>query len=388
MDKASALIDPSSSIPKYLQLQQILADAIDRGEWRVGERVCTEQELRERYQVSAGTVTRALRELARRGLVSRKRGGGTFLRARHPSVAADREALTVFVTERDCMVADARLRSLGTINWFISYDLNRGIVNSCEGCVRLLREVELPAALAECPPDQRGAILVDPARETLEFLERESIPFVRFLTDARGPKVAPNTIVQERVRAVYDGMAHLIDTLGHRDIAFVTSGSRAHHDRFVGYALALQAFNIPYRGELAVRDKLAGTFESGVEAMQRLLAGDVPFTAAFVDTAMKALGAIHALREAGRRVPEDVSILAFDDYPGLDKADPPLTTIAPPYYDVGATAVRMLRERIASDWDVPGCEVSARLVIRESCARRTEAKEAVPDTQAQGGSKP
>ena len=85
---------------------------------------------------------------------------------------------------------------------------------------------------------------------------------------------------------------------------------------------------------------------SGHAAMARLLAR-TPFDAAFVASDVVALGAIGALREAGRRVPDDVSIVGFDDIPLAAYFDPPLTTVRLPAFELGQAAGRALLERIA-----------------------------------------
>ena len=75
------------------------------------------------------------------------------------------------------------------------------------------------------------------------------------------------------------------------------------------------------------------------------------FDAAFVASDVVALGAIGALREAGRRVPDDVSIVGFDDIPLAAYFDPPLTTVRLPAYELGHAAGRALLERIAGSRD-------------------------------------
>ena len=104
--------------------------------------------------------------------------------------------------------------------------------------------------------------------------------------------------------------------------------------------------------------------------MARLLAG-TPFDAAFVASDVVALGALGALREAGRRVPDDISVVGFDDIPLAAYFDPPLTTIRLPAYELGHAAGRALLERIA-DRDDPGRTLlPTELIVRASTAPST-----------------
>jgi len=92
-------------------------------------------------------------------------------------------------------------------------------------------------------------------------------------------------------------------------------------------------------------------------------------TAVFVDTDLKAEGAIQAITEAGLRVPEDISILGFDGAPGTDKLTPSLTTIYVPHFEMGQRAAEMVQEVIASGKVFEPQIFNASLLIRDSCAK-------------------
>jgi DNA-binding LacI/PurR family transcriptional regulator len=92
---------------------------------------------------------------------------------------------------------------------------------------------------------------------------------------------------------------------------------------------------------------------SGFAAMQRLLAADPDLTAVFAANDHMALGALRALDEAGRRVPEDVSLVGFDDVPEAEFFRPPLSTVRQHFPEAGRRAVRLLLEIIRPD-EAPG----------------------------------
>lgn len=165
---------------------------------------------------------------------------------------------------------------------------------------------------------------------------------------------------------------HLLE-LGHREIAFV-SGDPAHPDaieRLYGYRAALEAEGVRFERQLVV----AGGFSegSGLEAVNRLIAAGQHFTAIFAANDEMAFGAALGLRRHGLRVPEDVSIVGFDDLPAAQFSNPPLTTIRQPAYELGRLAAADMLRLLAGR--EPESEVPVpRLITRESCRRLTGKK--------------
>jgi LacI family transcriptional regulator len=127
---------------------------------------------------------------------------------------------------------------------------------------------------------------------------------------------------------------------GHRHIAFITGlpGAWAARERLSGYRSALRDAGIAYDDELV----LAGNFraDSGYELTGRLLAGRTRPTAIVCGNDLMALGAYLALKESGLRIPDDISVVGYDDQEDL-AADlrPALSTVRLPYYEMGRQAV-------------------------------------------------
>ncbi len=166
---------------------------------------------------------------------------------------------------------------------------------------------------------------------------------------------------------------YLID-LGHTQIGMITgpAGWKSVSDRALGYEQALESAGITVDQDLIVQGEnwLHG---SGFKAMKELLGRNKPFTAVFVQNDRMARGAIIALREAGLRVPEDVSIVGYDDIPEAEYSDPPLTTIRQPMREVGKAAARMLIKMIDDPNATPQQVLfDTELVIRSSCIRRNQ----------------
>jgi LacI family transcriptional regulator len=157
---------------------------------------------------------------------------------------------------------------------------------------------------------------------------------------------------------------HLID-LGHRRIAYI-GGDPEHPDaveRQRGYQIALEAAGL--RIDAAIVQQGDFSEQSGLAAVERLLAGQGRFSAIFAANDQMAFGAAVGLHRHGKRVPDDVSLVGFDDLAGSVFFVPPLTTIHNPIQEIGQLAAQAILRLLSGD--APQGEVPApRLVVRES----------------------
>jgi DNA-binding LacI/PurR family transcriptional regulator len=170
---------------------------------------------------------------------------------------------------------------------------------------------------------------------------------------------------------------HLIQH-GHTRIGYISGpvDAVARGQRREGWAKALTAAALPVDETLVVEPVEGGGLPAGGEAGTRaLLALPDPPTAIFCYNDMTALGALRAAREAGRRVPTDLSLVGFDDIALAGYTDPPLTTIAQPKTEMGRRAVEMLLALLdkANGAGVARAVLLAgRLVVRGSVAGARE----------------
>ena len=160
---------------------------------------------------------------------------------------------------------------------------------------------------------------------------------------------------------------HLIQ-LGHRNIAFIT-GSLEHPDsveRFNGYKAALEAAHIAFDPELVIQGEYHEV--SGLLAVERLLDSSKQFTAIFAANDQMAIGASLALHRRSLRVPEDVSLIGFDDLPASLYGIPPLSTIHQPAYELGQIAATAMLQ-LLSDQQPNVVVPEPQLIVRESSRR-------------------
>ena len=160
---------------------------------------------------------------------------------------------------------------------------------------------------------------------------------------------------------------HLIE-LGHQRIAFI-AGDQDHPDaneRLRGYRAALETAGIAFEPELVVPGEYHEV--SGLLAVDRLLERRQRFTAIFAANDQMAIGAALGLQRRSLRVPEDVSLVGFDDLPSSVYAIPPLSTVHQPAYELGRLAAAAVLQLLAGK--TPDAEMPApRLIARESSRR-------------------
>jgi LacI family transcriptional regulator len=162
--------------------------------------------------------------------------------------------------------------------------------------------------------------------------------------------------------------AHLVD-LGHRRIAHIPFAPKEYEavtQRLAGYEKALEEGGIAPDPQLVVCADISA--RSGYLAMQQLLQRQVEFTALFAGNDTVAIGAMRALAEAGRSVPQDVAIVGFDDIPLAAFAMPSLTTLHIDPVTQGKEAVAMLLAQMnGTIYHRPEVAYETSLIIRESC---------------------
>jgi LacI family transcriptional regulator len=204
----------------------------------------------------------------------------------------------------------------------------------------------------------------------IEAVRQRRIPFVLI---GRHPVHTDITYVDvDNRNSSRDAVLHLL-RLGYKRVATISGPLNmiGGMDRLAGYKDALKARGIASDPRLIAEGDF--TEESGFGGMQLLLphAPDAVFVAS--DT--MALGALRALREAGKRIPEDIALVGYDDMPFAARTDPPLTTVRQPIHRAGFVAAETLMDLIQEDDSSPRRVIlPTELVIRDSCGARLKSE--------------
>ena len=212
-----------------------------------------------------------------------------------------------------------------------------------------------------------GLLLVLPrnAGAYLDTLRQRQFPHV--LVDYLSDKQNVPSVSTTNFRGAYDAMSFLL-SLGHQRIGIITGTMEfgCARDRLDGYRAALKDHGIPTNPQLVCE----GDFmqPQGYECAQRLLGLAERPSAIFASNDMMAFGVMEAARERGLRLPEDLSIVGFDDIPQASHVHPALTTIRQPLEEMGRSAALLLLKYIAHpNAEIERIELPTRLIIRESC---------------------
>ncbi|GGJ45104.1 LacI family DNA-binding transcriptional regulator [Deinococcus roseus] len=200
------------------------------------------------------------------------------------------------------------------------------------------------------------------SEDHLRTLTRQ-IPLV--ILDRLVKGLEKHCIPMNNTLGAYMATKHLLD-LGHRQIAHVAgmAGNQDSIERLAGYRQALTDAGVPYDAHLVIQ----GDFRelSGILAVEILLSRSVQFSAIFCANDQMAYGVRLALFRKGIRVPQDISLVGFDDIAGSDYITPPLTTIKHPIYEMGFAAGKGLL-KVLNQQPFPSFpDFPPSLVVRES----------------------
>ncbi|MEU7366442.1 LacI family DNA-binding transcriptional regulator [Streptomyces hygroscopicus] len=210
-------------------------------------------------------------------------------------------------------------------------------------------------------------VIVAPSAEPaglMDYLTRHEVPAVlldRLVGDAHDQVCAENAPPVEQL------VLHLAD-LGHTRVGLVAGlpGLSTTTERIAGYRAGLERRGLPFRPALLAD----GHSEAGgaEDAVHRLLASPEPPTAIITANNAMTIGALRALRRAGLSVPGDLALVCFDDFSWADVFSPGLTAISQPSREIGATAVRLLLDRLENPGRPPRTvRLPCTFVHRTSC---------------------
>lgn len=333
-----------------------------------GQPLPSERELSLRRGLSRTTVRRAIQLLVDEGVVYRVPGSGTYV-GRPSGLTAE--------TSQDHATIGLILPSLanpyfGELATAIERESTRAGYQLLLGQSHLSGHSEAPhlARYAENPAVKGVIVALSGDDESVALYERLTQSGKPFLFVVRhAERVGADSISTDHVGGARELMQYLI-RLGHRRIAFV-GGARRHIVRhFQGYLEGLHEAGIPEDPALQVQISSDHLEHIGEEGARLLIERKVLFTAIFAQIDPVAIGVLRALRAAGMRVPEDVSVVGFDNIPGAEHLQPPLTTVDHTVGEIGRLAVVLLQDRMVGRYNGPARRViiQPRLIIRESCA--------------------
>lgn len=370
-------VSHDSIIPLHTQLLNQLRHLILSGQWPPGSRLPSETELQRELKVSRSTIRQALGNAEAEGLIERVPGKGTFV------------ALSP---------VGRRNNFLGYITFDFFSDFQRQLLKGAESAAkaqgyRILfsnsnRDVsEEDRLLDQLLEDQVGGILIwpaihdDPSRRLFQLVNQGTIPVV--LMDRTLPGLACDYVTSDNHAGAYSAIQHLIE-LGHRRIVFLSRPILQLlpiAERLQGYQEALQDAGLaplnpwlvgtPGR-EIGTRRVLNGSSDADNQEIKQIaeyLAAPQRPTAIFAMNDLMAMQALRAAELVGLRVPDDLSLVGFDDMEIAAHLKVPLTSVAQDTFTMGKRATELLIERIGGYSGAPRREtLPTQLRVRASTA--------------------
>jgi LacI family transcriptional regulator len=231
---------------------------------------------------------------------------------------------------------------------------------------RRQKESTLVAKLIQGLVDGLLIVLPSNLEASLEDLDGRNFPYV--LLDHAGTGISSNTVKAKNWEGSFEATAYLIG-LGHQHIGFVQGMMTVDsaQERLAGYKAALAEKGLAVDPALIQPGDFA--WQSGYDAAINLLALSEPPTAVIASSDVCAFGVMEALRTQGLRVPEDVSVVGFDDIPEATTVRPSLTTMRQDLRQMGRISTRMLVECIDNpDHVTEHIDLPMELIVRESTA--------------------
>lgn len=334
--------------PKFKQVQDYLLNLFTKEGYETGRQLPTEFELMENLEVSRNTVRKAIMELEKEGIVSRKHGSGTF-----------------FVSNKKEEKENGGLIGLGNF-YFMDYiypEIIRGIEDT-------LYESGYSLVLANCNRDYsrelssiqrlidqgiKGLILepsrnflIDKEHPIMKLLDSLKIPVVTTHWGKSNTDLSTVTINDEQVG--YQAVNYLLEK-GHRNIGIIyKTDVQAARYRYSGYCKALEEAGIEVNPNYVVSyddgDEARDTNQGYLCTEELLYKSNKEITALFYFNDNIALQGYEALRELNINIPDDISVIGFDNFHNTHLVHPPLTTFEHPKYNLGKWAAKILIDEL------------------------------------------
>lgn len=363
-------IDETNPTPKYLQLKDIMKHYFEDEHYQPEQKVPSENELIAQFNVSRNTVRQALGELVNEGVIYKKHGSGSFFSGKPREESTQSFLIGVITPFISYYIYPPIIQGIDDIAHKKRYNIvlgsSRGDQEKEMACLEQLLEKDIDGLLIELA----GGFRDIHESKTFGLLKDLTIPvmFIDWVID--DPSVSFVSI--NDLEGGFRATKYLLDA-GHTRIACVYPNDHVPgSQRYQGYRNALDAHHVPYNPQF---DKAGTIFRwNEPEYINRLVKEllvlkDNRPTAIFFFNDSAALQGYQAIRESGLKIPDDISVVGFDDSEFATMLDVPLTSMNHPKYQIGRWAAEMLFDNISAR----GQRITPRqlvvnptLVIRES----------------------
>jgi GntR family transcriptional regulator of arabinose operon len=358
--------------PRYIQVANVIRQKIQDGVWEDGDAIPPEKTLCEQFGIARGTMRQALQLLESEGYLWREQGRGTFVRLGN-SQATVHEQNRHLAYVLAFVVPYIRDSSVSTIlvgfqqvaekaGYSVVFNhVNNDLQQQQEVINKLVQQGV--AGIALYPVDSESGTGIDK-------LVRHQYPIV--LVDRYLKNLSTDYVMSDHFGGALRGVHYLLNE-GHRRVGFVTwlSPAVSMDHRMLGYIQALREREIPLDDDLICQ--VEGYPTINLTSLINYLRNENRPTAVFAANDQIAIALYRAAAAVGLRIPEDLSVIGFDNLDMSPHLDPPLTTVAQQFLVIGRQAAQVLLTRIRGE-AIPLQQItlSPELIVRQSCASRVE----------------
>lgn len=358
------------TMPKYLQLKQEILSWLQSGRLKPNDQMPSENEIAEQFGVSRQTVRQTLGELEQEGWLQRVQGKGTFVSA--PPIRAGQETQTIgiittyisdYIFPHIVRGAEAALRSRGYRLLLSSTDNEKDKERESLG---MMLSQPLSGLIIEPTKSAEG----NPNLSYYLSLDYQGIPYL--MINERYPELNCPVLKVDDEEGGFQAAEHLIG-LGHRRIAgFFKMDDMQGVNRLKGFLRAHREHMIPLAPDAVVRytteEKTGKPFAEATVLLKKQ--PDERPTAFVCYNDELAVQLLEAIRQEGMSVPDDISLVSFDDSPLATATEVKLTTLVHPKYDMGVEAaeqlVAMIEGSAGGGEKACGRLYRPQLIVRES----------------------
>lgn len=349
-------------VPRYEKLKELLREKIIEDKLQVGDRFYSQNELMKKYNLSFSTVTRALNDLEHDGYLVREQGRGTFVKALPLDVERDKT-----VERRVAVFIPWDYRNPAHVNF-------QRIYTSIEASLPASFQLKLIPYSPDVAELEQflftrehfdGILMVYPSDVHLAFVRRLAYAHPTVVLGRAMPEINVSFVYTDNEAGSRKAVTHLIDN-GHRTIGMISNALAITdgRERLEGYKHALKDAGIAFDEGLVVYThplELNG-YSGLIDLMDKNSTRQI--TAVFAAGDLIALGALAAARSMQLSVPEELSLVGFDDIDEAATLEPPLTTMHVPIVELAQNATQTLINMIERRTPPQQIELPAHLVER------------------------
>ena len=355
---------------KYDSIETALRTILFSGEWKPGDKLPSENELAARFEVSRQTVRKALESLEREGYIYAVHGSGRFVsermlhRKQSKNIAVVMTYLSDYIFPKVISGIDSVLSESG-------YDIILKHTNNS-------RHGEI-ACLEELMQKDIDGIIIEPSKsnmyckhtELFEKLEEYEIPYVFIQGEYEAMTEKPHVLLDDEKGSFM--LTQQLIKEGHKNIyGIFKSDDSQGQKRHNGYARALAEAGIYYDPEKVIWFYTEDRRIHPVTGIKRVIESGKKIDAVVCYNDQVAHHVIRAIREAGRRVPEDISVTGYDNSASEQMDGQRLTTVVHPQEELGRLAAEMLLNIIKGEWTARRVVIQPEVIVGNTTSPKSE----------------